>query len=170
MLTENGTVKTSVKQDEKLYNELNKNLRTVGVICLVAGAVILACGILIMGIDIYEGTEDSSTYIVFGLGAMFLALGIIYVLMCKNAAKAALKMTRVEDVEFFGDYFIVREYTDGEHTATNKVYYKWIVRFRETKNYLFMYNTRVTAVAVDKNSIPPSELNTIRTLLGRAPQ
>ena len=170
MITENGTVKTSVKHDEKLFEELNKNVRILGIICLVAGAIIFVCGVLVLGVNIYEGTNDSDSYVLLGLSAMFIFLGVFYILMCKNSAKAAVKMNRVEHLEFFEGYLIEKEYTDGEHTSTNKVYYKWLVRIRETKNYLFLYNTRVSAIAVDKNSLPPNELDTIRSLLGKAPK
>ncbi|MCM1546505.1 MAG: YcxB family protein [Clostridiales bacterium] len=170
MITEKGTVKTSVKQDEKLYNELNKTLRNLGIVCIVAGAVILACAVIVLAINIWEGVDDADFYVYFIAGAVFLALGIFYVLLCKNAAKKALQIERVEETEFFGDYLIEKEYTDGEQTSANKVYYKWIVRIKETKNYLFLYNTRATCIAVDKNSLTPNELNTVRALLGRAPQ
>lgn len=170
MITENGTVKTSVKLDEKLCAELNKNVRNVGIISLVAGAIIFVCGVLVLGINIYEGTEEADSYVLLGLSALFIFLGVFYVLLCKNISKNTVKMNRVEHLEFFGDYLIEREYTDGEHTSTNKVYYKWLVRIRETKNYLFLYNTRATAVAVEKSSIPQSELDTIRSLLKKEPQ
>lgn len=170
MITEKGTVKTSVKHDVKLYAELNKTVRNLGIVCLVAGAVIFVCAVLVLGINIYENTDETDGYITLGLSALCIFLGVFYILLCKNAAKAALKLNRVEELEFFGDYFIEREYTDGEHTATNKVYYKWLVKIRETKNFLFLYNTRVTAAAVDKNSLPPEELNTILAHLGRAPK
>lgn len=169
MITENGTIKTSVKLDEKVCAELNKNVRNVGIISLIAGAVIFVCGVLVLCINIIEETSDADSYVLLGLSALFIALGVIYVMMCKNISKNAVKMNRVEHLEFFEGYLIEREYTDGEHTSTNKVYYKWLVRIRETKNYLFLYNTRATAVAVDKSSIPQSELNTIRALLKGEP-
>ena len=170
MITEKGTVKTSVKQDERMYGELNKNLYNVGIVSLVVGAIAFVCGVLVLGITISEQTEVSDALVILVLGVVLIFLGIFYMLLCKNAAKNALKMNRVEELEFFDGYLIEKEYTDGEHTSTNKVYYKWLVRIRETKNFLFLYNTRVTAAAVDKNSIPLEELNTIRSLLGRAPQ
>lgn len=167
MITEKGTVKTAVKHSEKLYSELNRNVRIAGIICLVVGGLVMTLGILVLGIDIYEGKYETDSYIVIGLGAICLFLGLFYVLVCKNAAKTALKMNRVQEVEFCDGYLMEWEYTDGELTSTNKVYYKWIVKFRETKNFLFLYNSRVTAVAVDKNGLPLNELNIIRSLLGR---
>ncbi len=170
MITENGTVKTSVEHSENVYNELNKNLRSLGILYIVCGAVIFVLGLVVSILEALEETGDWQDATMIIVGAVFAALGIFFLVLYKNAAKAALKFKRVEEVEFFGDYLIDKEYTDGELTSTNKVYYKWIVRIRETKSYLFLYNTRVTAIAVDKNSLPPNELNTIRALLGRAPQ
>lgn len=170
MITEKGTVKTSVELNENLYNDLNKNLRNLGILYIVCGVIIFIFGLLLLGINVYEGTEDWSEYVMVVVGAVFVFLGVFFQLLYRNAIKAALKIKRVSEVEFFNGYLIEKEYTDGEHTASNKVYYNWIVRKRETKNYLFLYNTRVTAVAVDKNSLTPDELNTIRALLGKAPQ
>lgn len=170
MITEKGTIKTSVKQDERMYGELNKNIRNVGIFSLIAGAVVFVCGVLILCINISEQTDVSDSFVIPVLSVLLIFLGVFYILLCKNTAKNASKMNRVEELEFFDGYLIEKEYTDGEHTSTNKVYYKWLVRIRETKNYLFLYNTRVTAVAVDKNSLPPNELSVIRALLKRAPQ
>ncbi len=171
MLTERGTVKTSVKLDEKLYCELNKNLRTLGILYIVIGAVLTAVGVFVLGIAIYENEiVDYYDILIFVLGIVFIFIGIFFRLYYKNFNAAASKMNRIEEVEFFDGYFMEYEYTEGELTSTNKVYYKWIVKVRETKNYLFLYNTRVTAVAVDKNSLPLNEFNTVLSLLGRAPK
>lgn len=169
MITEKGTVKTSVVHDEKMYNELNRSMHNLGILYIVCGAIIFALGVVMLGISIYEGTDDWNI-ILLAVGVIFVFLGIFFMLLCKNSAKAARKFKRLDEVEFFGDYLIEKGYTDGEHTSTVKLYYKWIVRVRETNNYLFLYNTRVTAVAVDKNGLPLDELNTIRSLLGRPVQ
>lgn len=169
MVTENGTVKTSVELDVKLHSELNKNLRTLGILYIVCGAVIFVLGAVLVGISLYDGTGDWDAVMLI-VGAAFAGFGIFFLITFNNANRTAQRMKRVEEVEFFSDYMIEREYTDGELTSMNKVYYRWIVRVRETKNYLFLYNTRVTALAVDKNSLPPNELSLIRNLLGRATQ
>lgn len=170
MVTEDGTVKTSLTLDEKVYGELNKNIRNLSILYIVGGAIIFVLGCVLFGISAYEGTDDGDYTLLIIAGLVFVALGVFFLAMCRNSAKTALKIKRVEEVEFFGDHMIVKQYSDGELTATNKVYYKWIVKVRETKNYLFLYNTGVTAVGVDKNSLPLNELNTIRSLLAKAQQ
>lgn len=156
--------------DEKLFSELNANLLKLSVLYIILGALITALGVLVLGVSVYE--EEDATYgtVVLVLGVVLIFLAVFLRLYYKNFNRTAIKMNRVEDAEFFGDYLIEREYTEGEHTSTNKVYYKWLVKIRETKNYLFLYNSRVTAIAVEKNSIPPNELETIRSLLGKAPK
>lgn len=170
MITEKGTVKTDIVHDENLYKELNKGMRNLGVLYIVCGAIIFVLGCVLFGINAYEGTEDADNKLLVIAGVFFLALGIIFLVICGTSARTALKLNRRQELEFFGDYLLEKGYTEGEHTSTNKIYYKWIVRIKETQNYLFLYNSRMTALAVDKKSLPLNELNTIRALLGRAPQ
>lgn len=169
MITEKGTVKTSVTIDGKVQGELNKTSRILGIIYIVLGAVLTADGLALCFWEAFNNSDDIFGTALLVVGLILLFGGIFVIIVCEKAKKTTCKFVRVEEVEFFSDYFIEREYTDGEHTSTNKVYYKWLVKIKETQNYLFLYNTRVTAVAVDKN-VPPDELNTIRGLLGRASQ
>ena len=170
MITEEGTVKTSIVQDDNVYKELNKSTRNLGILYVVCGAIIFALGVVLWGISAFEGTDDGDNIFMLIIGAVFVVLGIFFLIICNKSAKTALQFKRVQELEFFGDYLLEKGYTDGEHTSTNKIYYKWIVKIKETQNYLFLYNMRVTALAVDKNSLPPEELNTIRSLIGKAPQ
>ena len=169
MITEKGTVKTSIVHDENVYKELNKGMRNLGIIYVVCGAIIFILGCVLFGINAYEGTEDADNKLLVIAGLFFLALGIVFLVICRSTAKTALKLNRRQELEFFSDYLLEKGYTEGEHTSTNKIYYKWIVKVKETQNYLFLYNTRMSALAVDKKNLPLQELNTIRALLGRAP-
>ena len=162
MITENGTVKTSTPITEQVTKELNKKVFVLSIVYIVLGAIFLALGFVV-----YMFTEDSYGIVLLACGTIILFCGI-FMLVSHNATKnATLKYKKVDEVEFFRDHLTLYEYTDGELTTTSKIYYKWILRIKETQNYLFLYNTRVTAIAVDKNSLPISELNTIRMLLGR---
>lgn len=169
MITEKGTIKTSVKIDGKVQDELNKTSRLLGLIYIVLGAVLTAGGLALCVWEVFNNSDDIWGTTVLVVGMILLFGGIFVLIVCDKSKKATCKFARVEEVEFFPDYLIERVYTDGEHTSTNKVYYKWLVKIKETQNFLFLYNTRVTAVAVDKN-VTPSELNTIRSLLKGVPQ
>lgn len=161
MITDRGTVKVSTPITEQAQKELNKTTRTLGILYTVLGSVAF---VLFIVLCIAESYLDDVFLL---LGLIFLVGGIIILVSVSKVNKTALKFQKVDEVEFFLDYMIVREYTDGEHTSTTKIYYKWIVKVKETHTYLFIFNTRATAVALNKNNLPYQELNAVRKLLGR---
>lgn len=164
MITENGAVKTSTPITEQVSKELNKKVFILSIIYIVFGAIILA-----LGFAFYVFTTEGESFglILLVCGTIILLCGIIMVVNHGAVKKATLKYKKVDEVEFYRDYLMLYEYTDGELTTTSKIYYGWVLKIKETANYLFLYNTRATAVAVDKNSLPLTELNTVRMLLGR---
>lgn len=170
MITEKGTIKTSVKIDGKVQDELNRNGRILCVVYIIVGAVLSAGGLALCVWEVFKDSDGGFGTLLLTVGLILLFCGIFLIFILNNAKKATGKRERVEHAEFFDDYLIERVYTDGEHTSTNKVYYKWLVKIKETQNFLFLYTTRATAIAVDKNSLPPSELNTVRGLLKRVPK
>lgn len=161
MITEKGTVKTSTQLNERMHNQLNGASRALGITLIVLGGLVLLAGFIIL----IASDNDELTF--FILGGVFLIFGIVTVVSQASMIKQIRQSNRVEEAEFFRDYLIVREYADGEHVSTVKIYYKWLVRVKETSNYLFLYNTRVTAVPVEKSTLPINELNAVRKLLGR---
>lgn len=162
MITESGAVKTSTPITEQVMKELNKNVFVLVIVYTVLGAIIMPLGFVL-----YILAEDSYGLVLLVCGTIILMCGI-FMIVSHNANKnATLKYRKVDEVEFFRGYFMFYEYTDGELTTTSKIYYSRIAKIKETQNFIFLYNTKVTAVAVDKNSLPLSELNTVRMLLGR---
>ncbi|MDE7076760.1 MAG: YcxB family protein, partial [Clostridia bacterium] len=150
----------------QVHKELNKKVFAFSILYIVAGAMLLALGIIIYVLsgDFYV---NSSGNVMSICGMIILAGGIVILSAVRSAKNSNLKYQKVDEAEFFRDHFMAYEYTDGELTTTSKIYYNRIIRIKETANYLFLYNTKATAIAVDKNSLPLSELNTVRMLLGR---
>lgn len=163
MITEKGTVKTTAEINAEVHKELNKTTFILGVILTVCGAILLLCSAVLIATE-EEGLDDN--LLLCFLGAVFLILGIIYIILRNKAGKNAEKYKTLEENEFFQTYLISREYVNGEHLSTLKVYYDRLVTTRETKNYLFLYNTRVTALTVDKRKLSPAELDAVRRLIG----
>ncbi|MDE7087160.1 MAG: hypothetical protein K2O67_03100 [Clostridia bacterium] len=163
MITEKGSIKVSTPITERVSRELNKKTRVLGIVYTVVGAVVLAAAFVSM---ILWDSDFDSLFIM--LGGIILAMGIFLLVACSNIIKSVRKYAKVDEVEFFRDYLIFREYTDGEHTSTAKIYYKWLVKTAESEHYLFLYNTKASAVCVEKSALPVGELNTVRTILSRA--
>ena len=162
MITERGTIKTSTPITEQVNKELNKRVFALSIVYIILSAIFLALGFVI-----YLLTEDSYGLVLLVCGAILCACGIIMIGAVRTAKNLNLKRQKVDEAEFFRDHLMAYEYTNGELTTTSKIYYSWLIKIKETPNYLFLYNTRATAFAVDKNALPLSELNTIRMLLGR---
>lgn len=162
MVTEKGSVKVSTPVTERVQRELNKPSYRLGVIFIVLAAVFFLIIVLTLCFDSYD-----NFWVPGFLAAFFLVFGIFTLVGCKANVREATKFNYVHEVEFFRNYFIFREYTDGEHTASIKIYYTRLIKVKETANYLYLYNTRMTAVAVDKHNLPANELNAVLKLLGR---
>lgn len=164
MITEKGTIKTSTPITEQVNKELNKRVFKLSIFYIVGGAIVLALGIFVY---VLSKAQDAYGSVLMLCGIICIACGIVVLSAVRSAKNLNLQHRKVDEAEFFRDHFMAYEYTDGELTTTSKIYYNRIFRIKETANYLFLYNTKATAVAVDKNSLPINELNTIRMLLGR---
>lgn len=162
MITEKGSIKVATEHNAEMNKELNKTTIIFGIAYAVLGGIMLLTSTLIYVIK----PLPELPFLWLILGTVLLIFGLTIVGSAKNINKLNGVNKKVEEAEFFSDYLINREYENGEHLVTAKVYYSRLVRVKETKNYIFLYNTRVTAVAVDKNKLTEQELNGIRSLLG----
>lgn len=172
MITEKGTVKATTVHNENLNKELNKPSKILGIVYTVTGAIMIFLYILLSVLsdeEIGVADKEAVAFNIFlmAAGAVLLVIGIVLIGTYARINKLKGVETKSEENEFFTDYLINREYVNGEHISTAKVYYHRIVRVKETKSYIFIYNTRVTALSVDKTAIPANELTTIRSLLAR---
>lgn len=163
MITERGSIKVTTEHNDNLYKELNHNSLILAIIYTVLGGIMLLAGLIL-----YILTPENSLPLLWvACGTIMLILGITILISAKNINKLNGVDSKVEENEFFQGYFISREYVNGEHLSTAKIYYSRIVKVRETKSYIFIYNTRVTAVSVDKSKLTEQEINSIRSLMGR---
>ena len=168
MLTEKGTVKASTPITPDVMREFGKSNKIFAVFAIVLGSLLVAIGIGLEVASAFNVNTGDDGYIILVLGAIFLACGIIIVLSHKKAANTVQTRMTVAEVEFCSDHMMAREYVNGEHTSTSKIYYAWVVRLKETPSYLFIYNTAATAIAVAKSQLTPAELFTVRGLLNKA--
>ncbi len=170
MITETGTVKTAAEISTEVHKELNRTNFILSIVYTVCGAFLFIIGLVMAVMQIVMPDENESwteSYLFLVLGLILFVCGIFIIYLRSKAIKSAQKYKTVEENEFFRDYFISKQYVNGEHLVTAKVYYNRLVTFRETKNYLFLYNTRATATAVDKRTVTAEELNAIKNLISQ---
>ncbi|MGN0812935.1 MAG: YcxB family protein [Candidatus Coproplasma sp.] len=163
MITEKGSIKVATEHTSQMNKELNKPTLIFGIVSAIVGGLILLTSTIVYVVQ--ENASLPLTWII--AGTVLLICGLTITISAKNINKLNGVNIKVEEAEFFSDYLINREYENGEHLVTAKIYYSRLVRVKETKNYIILYNTRVTAVAVDKNKLTEQELNGIRSLLAR---
>lgn len=159
MITEKGSIKTATELNEDACKALNKNTLTLGIIYTVCGAILTVLGIVVVIFDL------TFNIVILVVGVMLLTLGIILLCSYNQTLKSACKQKKTDEVEFFNDHLILNEFIDGELITTSKFYYKWAVKIHETPCYLFIYNTKATAICIDKRKLSLNEFATVRGVL-----
>ena len=165
MITENGTIKVETKLDENAQKEFMGRLFIVSLVCLIIGsagiAAYLVWDIIAVIIEIYE----PHIAILIAVALLF-AFGLIFVISYNKAVKKARTEDKREVYEFFNNYVVANDYVNGEQVATVKIYYKNILKRKETKNFIFFYVQANAACPVGKAGMTEGELNAVRSLLG----
>lgn len=168
MITEKGTIAAATKIDGKATKELNKSSLILGILYTVIGAIALLISGIVLIYDVFlseSGKITTSYYMPLCVGVFLIAAGIVLLVAYNTALKSSTRFNRVEELEFFSDYFLARQYTNGELTSVDKVYYGWIFKRKETAHYIFLYLTPAAAFYVDKNTLPLNELAAVRGLI-----
>lgn len=166
MITEKGTIKVRTVMNDEVHRELNHANYVLSIIYLVLGSVLLF-GYIVLSTLFDESPLFGDYFVMCILGAVLLVTGILVFIGQKKNLALMRSRQQVEEHEFFSDHIICREYEFGEQVSVNKLYYGRIVRKKETKSFIFLYNTNVTALAIDKRTIDFNELSAIRSLLAK---
>jgi len=165
MITERGTVKTATRIDRRVNKELNGAAFKAGIVCIVLGGILVLISLVCTVIDFVFIGEGDDLLLCLYLGILVLAIGVTSVLTHNKNLQFMEKVARVQEYEFFQTYLITREFCNGEQVSVVKTYYSMLANIKETRSFLFLYNTRVTAYAVDKSTLTPEEYNTIYALV-----
>lgn len=167
MVTENGSVKASARLDAAMQRELSAGTNRLAVTMITVGAVGVALFITMYVISGFVFRDADDFYFLFMSVAFAVLLGggIGLKMLIKKNLRAALSAERVNEYEFFRDYFILTEYLNGEKVGAAKVFNRSVIRVRESKNYLFMYITASAVYPVCKADLEEGEVSTIKGLL-----
>ena len=95
-----------------------------------------------------------------------LVLGITYFILISMGKKNNKKIMEDESLyEFYDDYFALTSFKHGEQISTGKVYYKDMIKVKETKSYIFIYPNKAMAYPVGKADLAPEDLVKLRSIL-----
>lgn len=150
-------MKYTVEINQSLQNELNKNIKRNCKLAIIFGSIGLAVYIAI--------SMFVENFILELLSWIFIALtggGIGLLIVINKTNKKASERKLVGHYELFEDHMFVVSEKDGIQISTVTLFYKDIVKIKETENYIFLYADKQTAFPIQKNKLTPEELSTAR--------
>ena len=152
------TVKTELNSE--VQTELSRPVYITSLIMLIIGSVGLVAYIVL-------GTIFDNTALDYMLAfAVPFGFGLVFLITVKKMSKNIEKIKQTNEYTFEQDYMSVTTYRFEENEGSIKVYYRDLVKSRETKKYIFMYINKVSALAVDKTLLTEDELIILKSLLG----
>ena len=151
------TIKT--KLDENMQKELVRPALTTYLFMMIIGIIGLLAYIIIGTV-----VENANVEYLLVFSIPF-GMGLVFYLVIKRQLKQIKNSTNLNIYEFYEDFVNVKTMNNGEDVGTVKVYYKDIIKKRESKNYFFLFINNVNAFPVAKFGLTEDELKEIRILL-----
>ena len=100
--------------------------------------------------------------------AVLFGVGLVLLLTINKAIKKADETKIICECEFDEEFMIVDAIKNNEQISSSKVYYKDIIKIKETTNYIFLYPNRQMAYPIKKDTISSSELSILKVIISSA--
>ncbi len=163
MLTENGTIKAKTVLDASALKELTRKPSVFALALMIIGGIGAGVFLVLDIIAEYIGLNENLMFVFLLIFAVFFGLGIGLKIILGKTSKTLSVSTKINEYEFFSDYFTVEQYVNGEQLARVKVYNGQVTKAKESKNYLFLY-VDAAAYPVAVSELTQEELNVLRQM------
>ena len=154
-------IETNVKVDASLQKELNGKSKLISLIMMIIGAVGLIVYVL-LGTFIPGEPKWVELFLLF---AIPLGVGLVCLVTINITNKKSLEGDRELKLVFSEESYIVSEIKNGEKVAEVNVYYKDVLKTRETQNYFFIYQSQTIAHPVKKSDLTTEQLEQVKKLI-----
>lgn len=94
-----------------------------------------------------------------------LTLGIIMLIAIAKTNNALKNVDIANEYEFNEDYMNISTIRANENIGKVKFYYKDLVKVKETKDYIYLYQNKASAFPVDKKQLSETDLIILRGIL-----
>lgn len=155
--------KCSVKIDENLQKEINRKMWTYSLILTIVGSIGL-CLYFVLGVKY----DNAWTEVLLWVTAVAFGFGITYLFTIKNINKKAASKGLTDEIELFEEYANVTTVKNNETISTMKVYYKDLIKTRDTENYFLLYINKASALTIPKQAFTSEEISTIKLWVNSA--
>ena len=149
--------KCFVKLDEKVQKEMNKNIWLFSLTTFIIGCVGLFSYIFIAYfiIDLWVNIYLIAMFIIFVVG--------LTLFICVNwMNKKTLTNNYYLQIEIYENYFVSMTMDKDVVVASINIKYEDIFKFKETKNYFFMFLNKRIAVPIIKSSFSKEDISIIK--------
>lgn len=151
-------MKYTCKINQEIQAELNKSSKRNSIIATIIG---------IVGLVAYIALSMWKELFVFEMllwiSACLFGVGIAYIVLINKSNKKAANSTMDGEYELEETFMTIKAHKDGEQISSAKVYYKDMVKLKETANYIFLYPNRQMAYPVPKNKLSAEELSLLKS-------
>lgn len=149
--------KCSVKIDENLQSEINKKASNVCLVLTIIGSVGL-----IMYIILGTIFDSKWLYVLLWVMAILFGFGLTYMISIKKVNKKAASNGWINEIEIYEECANITSIKNNETMSTMKLYYRDVLKTRETENYFIIYINKLSAITIPKKSFTHEELSTIK--------
>ena len=148
---------------QDLQKELSKSNKQKCIIALIISIVGIFAYIIVP-------IENLLLEILLYTSSSVFAISLIILLSINKAIKKTSNNKMVGEFELEEKFFNSIAIKDGEQISSVKIYYKDLIKIKETDNYLFLYPNKQIAYPVPKNKLTQDELSLLKGWLNNAKQ
>ena len=147
------------KLDEKMQKELVHPALIIELITMIIGIIGLLAYVIIK-----TSVENANVeyLLIFSIPFVF---GLVFYLTVKKQLKKIKNNTKLNIYEFYEDFMNIKTMDNGEDVGTAKIYYKDLVKKKESKNYFFLFINNLNAFPIAKYELTEDDIKEIRKLL-----
>ena len=155
-------MKSVITMNEKVQKELNFTSWLTCLIFLIIGAIGLVVYVVLGTI----GIENYLVEMLLLIYAILFGFGLVFLIHINKTNKTNPNLGIVVEYELFKDYMTYRTLRNGEERETGKFLYKDSVKLKETKSYIFLYQTKVSAYPIQKDTLSEVDLKILKDYIG----
>lgn len=149
-------IKCSVEFNKELVKELNGKVKLGSLISMIIGIVGL-CAYITISMFI----EAFWLEVFLWVFAIMFGFGLVFFLKLDKINNETIKSKIINEYELNEEFMNVTSIKNGEAIGTSKIYYKDLVKVKETNNFLFLYPNNAQAFAISKK-ISTEELSLLK--------
>lgn len=150
-------LKCSVKIDDKLQKELNQKMKNRFMIAFIVSLVGLVAYVAVSMFVEYKWLD-----VLLWVFAIIFGYSLVMIITINKINKKTAGNNLSSQLEINEDFMIIISFKNNIQFATTKIFYKEIIKVKETENYLFLYPDKSQAFPIPKSEFTSEEFSLIK--------